>query len=765
MDEYAFQASGDDSDEEPPQFLIHDAAASGQAVTLGQLLDDLAAAEEDAEDEGPSQLKIEVNRRDGDYCRPLNLALIGGHVDCVNMLLAAGANAQLTCEGSPPLHIATCLSGYSQHAAAALKVAKLLLECGADPFARDDHYRTALHWAALLGQKAMAVLLLEASIKHAAAAAEALAANGQADQLGKLLEMQDKQGNTALHLAAKASHCSVSLRAASPGSVDATDKRGRTPSQAATRRSVDLSGKEDKQLTMKGTRAPQTIIIAPDDCHNHLTCRDPITRRDSPPPPENVRRLWSLTRPGLGTLRSDEFEDVEWETECRPVAMGDVLRVHEWTYIRNLQQVCSSLPDSRDGIGALDTDTHLSHGSFRAALVAAGAVCRAIDAVMTGKARNVFCAVRPPGHHAGPSGIVPSAAQPDGSHGFCLINNVAVGGCYAANVYRHLGIRKIAILDFDVHHGNGTQACVASATPHIKTVEFRTPFSHGSQTFPIFRPWVDSNDADNIFFASVQGFGEDIYPGSGSTVDSRMPAAVPAEANGFAEANEGLISHDSVDDEFLSTTEEAAPAAEGPRIINVGIGLTEPAKWRRAWRDKILPALVQFQPDFILISAGFDAHKKDTLALKYVGIQEKDYEWVTDQIVQVANLCCNGRIVSVLEGGYRIQGSFVSAFARSVAAHVATLKQPHRQVWDAAEAAMERDREAQKRTAAAAAAAAADMPSDTDMSSAAGAGTALAAAEVGDGAGQGPATKRRRRGGPVDYVALNVQLEKEGKRS
>ena len=98
--------------------------------------------------------------------------------------------------------------------------------------------------------------------------------------------------------------------------------------------------------------------------------------------------------------------------------------------------------------------------------------------------------------------------------------------------------------------------------------------------------------------------------------------------------------------------------------------------WRRFWRDSILPALVDFNPDLIFVSAGFDGHKKDDLNLGYLGITEPDYEWLTRELVKVANSCCDGRIVSALEGGYRIQGRIVSAFGRSVAAHVRALAEP-----------------------------------------------------------------------------------------
>lgn len=102
--------------------------------------------------------------------------------------------------------------------------------------------------------------------------------------------------------------------------------------------------------------------------------------------------------------------------------------------------------------------------------------------------------------------------------------------------------------------------------------------------------------------------------------------------------------------------------------------------WRRAWRDKILPAVADFKPDFIILSAGFDAHRKDELNYRFIGLTERDYYWLTQQIVALANTVCDGRLVSALEGGYRIQGGIVSAFSRSVAAHVRALNEVNTQV-------------------------------------------------------------------------------------
>ena len=185
------------------------------------------------------------------------------------------------------------------------------------------------------------------------------------------------------------------------------------------------------------------------------------------------------------------------------------------------------------------------------------------------------------------------------------------------------------------------------------------------------------------------------------------------------------------------------------------------------------------------MSAGFDAHRKDDINFRYIGVTERDYEWLTGQIVGVANACCPGRVVSVLEGGYRIQGGPVSAFSRSVAAHVRALAEKNGGLWDGEEAAWERERERAKREkeAQARAAAAAAAEAAREEAAAAAAREEEAAAEGGAAPMEGVAaaatarnnndsdeeeeeegggrSKRRRRGGGIDYVALNAKLEAE----
>ncbi len=222
----------------------------------------------------------------------------------------------------------------------------------------------------------------------------------------------------------------------------------------------------------------------------------------------------------------------------------------------------------------------LSPGSGAAARRAAGALCAAVDAVAAGEAGNAFCAVRPPGHHAEPSRAM----------GFCLFNNVAVGALHARAAH---GLRRVAVVDFDVHHGNGTQAMF----------------------------WDDAE----LFYASTHQMP--LFPGTGG-----------AEERGVA-----------------------------GNILNVPLApMAGSLEFRHGLRETILPALIRFEPQFILVSAGFDAHEDDPLA--GLRLHEDDYAWVTTELLAVARDFCDGRVVSTLEGGYNLQ-----ALGASAAAHVTAL--------------------------------------------------------------------------------------------
>jgi len=513
------------------------------------------------------------------------------------------------------------------------------------------------------------------------------------------IDAQNSVGQTPLHVACARGNWSVVRLLLNKGAnPNIADRRGFTPGQHAHKRGMPIPN--DLLETLGGPPSsgiippPRDLIVDPDNntvllthelCGLHRTC-PPIRRGGSEePPPENLRRLHVLVDKQTGILRTGEFGKCKWEHESRRAALVDVLKCHEYSYVETISQMCSSIPDHPSAIANLDADTTISRWSFEAALRAAGSVCEAVDKVVSGDHRNAFCCVRPPGHHAGPRGIVRCENDPDGgSHGFCFLNNVAIGAAYARSMYRNEGIQKIAIVDFDVHHGNGTEEIVRQLVPTVEKATIRTPFAVGELGTQRYRPWLDETDINNVFFASIHGYGprgiEFANTPSGGWF---YPASGRSQATDSI-SNPSIVETPNLTDFLLSQTwtrmgEDAK--ANCCKILNCGLGLptreTVPGMQRLEVRDtyrkKILPMLRDFDPDIIFISAGFDAHKKDSMNFGYVGMVEDDYEWVTEQLVRMANTCCNGRIVSVLEGGYKVHGGIISPFARSVASHVRAL--------------------------------------------------------------------------------------------
>jgi acetoin utilization deacetylase AcuC-like enzyme len=249
-----------------------------------------------------------------------------------------------------------------------------------------------------------------------------------------------------------------------------------------------------------------------------------------------------------------------------------LLRVHDEAYIDSIESIAP-----QQGIVHLDGDTAMNPFSYQAALRAAGAVVMGVDLVMAGKAENAFCNVRPPGHHA----------ERARAMGFCIFNNIAVGAAHAISGH---GLHRVAVADFDVHHGNGTEAIFHGDPRVMLCSTFQHPF----------------------------------YPYSGSS-----------------SGNEHIINM-------------PLPAGSGGE------------EFRAAITQHWLPALESFKPELLLISAGFDAHRDDDMAM--LNLTEPDYVWVTDVLKGIAEKYAHGRIVSALEGGYELH-----ALGRSAYAHIKVL--------------------------------------------------------------------------------------------
>lgn len=301
--------------------------------------------------------------------------------------------------------------------------------------------------------------------------------------------------------------------------------------------------------------------------YSHPICIEHDMGAGHPESPDRLRAV-------MEALKADAFSALD-RREAPMADLDQIARVHARDHVDRIMEI---IPES--GRVQLDPDTSVCPASGEAGLRASGAVCAAVDAVMAGEAANAFCAVRPPGHHA-------ESAQP---MGFCFFNNVAVGALQAREVH---GLTRVAVVDFDVHHGNGTQAMF----------------------------WDD----ENLFFGSSHQ--SPFYPGTGS----------------------------------------AAERGVAGNIVNAPLAADSGGReFREAWEGIILPALTEFGPEFLLISAGFDAHEADPLAA--LRLNEEDYVWVTRKLIKIADSHCEGRIVSTLEGGYDL-----GALARSAAVHVKTL--------------------------------------------------------------------------------------------
>ena len=293
---------------------------------------------------------------------------------------------------------------------------------------------------------------------------------------------------------------------------------------------------------------------------SHPAALDHQTPPGHPERPDRIRAI-------DGALEDERFCGLIREpAPLGTAAMAEL--AHPAAYVKAIEEVAP-----RDGMIAIDADTTMSPGTLEAVLRGIGAAVQGVDEVMTGRARNAFSAMRPPGHHA----------ERTRAMGFCFFNNAAIAARHAQKAY---GAERVAIVDWDVHHGNGSQ--------------------------DIF--WSDGS----VMYCSTHQMP--LYPGTGAKDETGIKGNV----------------------------------VNAPLSPNMGS-----EHFREAFRSRVLSALTNFRPDFILISAGFDAHHRDPLA--QINLVAEDFDWATGRLHEIADRSAGNRMVSLLEGGYDLQGLAESA--------------------------------------------------------------------------------------------------------
>lgn len=301
----------------------------------------------------------------------------------------------------------------------------------------------------------------------------------------------------------------------------------------------------------------------------YLTHEICLSHENGPGHPERPDRLRAIEK----ILEDEKFAALSRKLPRE--GTSDLFQLaHPENYINLIK---ANRPES--GYAYIDADTSMNQYTWDALLRSVGAATEAVDLIMQKAHKNAFLATRPPGHHA----------ETSRACGFCIFNTAAIAAHYARKQH---GAKRIAVVDFDVHHGNGTQ--------------------------DIF--WADKD----LFYGSTHQMP--LFPGTGS----------------LSETGVGNIFN--------------APLSAGD----------DGEKFKQAMNERILPALTKFSPDFLIISAGFDAHRNDPLA--NINLKEDDFTWITNKLLDIAEKQCDGRVISVLEGGYNLD-----ALSKSVAAHITEL--------------------------------------------------------------------------------------------
>mmetsp|Transcript_28513 Transcript_28513/g.43107 ORF Transcript_28513/g.43107 Transcript_28513/m.43107 type:complete len:1126 (+) Transcript_28513:144-3521(+) len=623
--------------------------------------------------------------------------------------------------GFYPIHSACALSMLDGgNSNIAREITRLLIAAGGDPSAADGNRNTPLHWAARSGDSEVARLLIMKNCPP---------------------DAQNDDGDTALHWAMRAGRRGMSVIAvllengsrpailnnsfkraldvASDGFVDeknflrlgvGSKKSNRNKAKAENRkRKIELveEKREARSNFLALSNQSRTLVL------HHPECLEHIPKSDSDwEVPDRVKSIMRRICPDEDTTETTGIfsHEVVVSTEFERAKLDFLSKVHSSDYLSFVNDLSKELSkrkkeeeeDSSECIKSSSvvpftpmvqktvmkdiqvkkeshSDTSFSAGSLRAARRAAGAVQHAVDCVLVGRHRNAFCVVRPPGHHAGVKGLLAGGE----SCGFCIFNNVAAGALHAISDER-LMCQRCAIVDIDVHHGNGTEEIVKRCHDPGKLLFFSIHLFDNDRRKNSYNFYPGTGDEDDVAHNIINVPLTPLWKDQSSTESSPKPVANTHNTRNKAkqkaaeiESNNSATScaTDNSSAEFsalesrsrASDTESESASQKGSSQgaqkgrQNSAKSNMGKAAYRRAIQNRLLPSLRAFNPDLILISSGFDAAKGDVgNARHYVAGKEKvgldlepeDYAWTTRKILEIADICCQGRVVSVLEGGY-----------------------------------------------------------------------------------------------------------------
>jgi acetoin utilization deacetylase AcuC-like enzyme len=499
-----------------------------------------------------------------------------------------------------------------------LSLVLLLLEHGADPAVTDSNLNSVLHWASARGRYLVATELLKYP------------------DCSAIINSPNRLGDTPLLWASALCQCScIKVLVDAGASIGLRNNTSLSPLDVAgrglQREDISVAPLSDeyriiaRRTLYEGDPRYRTLVLSHKDCLGHM----PRSQADWECPERISDVMNAVTDPE----RFDpDHQEIEFTNDFEKASAEFLGRAHCAEYIKFVSDLARQMKDMKGGAVPFTPqvrkflktenksgkpnpcDTSFSVGSLDAARRAAGAVMTAVDRVLRGRNRNAFCIVRPPGHHAGRKGLLADAS----SHGFCIFNSVAAGALHALESPEHR-LSRVAIIDIDVHHGNGTEEIVRTFKSPDRLLFFSIHLYDKENETP--------TSANNDY---------EFYPGSGS-VDQTAYNIINVPLVPLWKSTSRTVTR--------GRTKRGEEDLSGRRAFRHGIV------------TRLLPALRAFNPELVLLSSGFDAAQSDVgnLGIGDAGgldLTPEDFFWVTKEIQQIADMCCEGRVVSVLEGGY-----------------------------------------------------------------------------------------------------------------